>query len=140
MTIMIRTYSDLIKFPTFEERFEYLKLSGSIGDSTFGFERCLNQILYRSKEWKHIRDCVIFRDNGCDLGIEDRLIGGRIIVHHMNPISIKDVENRDKKIFDPEYLICVSHITHNALHYGDENLLIKDYVERSPNDTSPWKH
>ena len=140
MTIMIRTYSDLIKIPTFEERFEYLKLSGSIGDSTFGFERYLNQILYRSKEWKHIRDCVIFRDNGCDLGIKDRLIGGRIIVHHMNPISIKDVENRDKKIFDPEYLICVSHITHNALHYGDENLLIKDYVGRSPNDTSPWKH
>lgn len=140
MKIMIRTYSDLIKIPTFEERFEYLKLSGSIGDSTFGFERYLNQILYRSKEWKHIRDCVIFRDNGCDLGIKDRLIGGRIIVHHMNPISIKDVENRDKKIFDPEYLICVSHITHNALHYGDENLLIKDYVERSPKDTSPWKH
>lgn len=140
MKIMIRTYSELITIPTFEERFEYLKLSGSIGDSTFGFERYLNQILYRSKEWKHVRDYVIFRDNGCDLGIEDRLIGGRIIVHHMNPISIKDVENRDKKIFNPEYLICVSHITHNALHYGDENLLIKDYVERSPNDTSPWKH
>lgn len=140
MNTMIRTYSELIKIPTFEERFEYLKLSGAIGEATFGFDRYLNQVFYRSQEWKHIRDCVIFRDNGCDLGIDDRLIRGKILVHHMNPISIQDVENRDRKIFDPEFLICVSHITHNAIHYGDSNLLIKDHVERTPNDTCPWKY
>ena len=137
---VVRTYSELKRFETFEERFEYLRLAGLVGESTFGFDRYLNQVLYRSKAWKKIRNQVILRDEGCDLGIPDRLITGRVIVHHMNPLVVDEVDERDEDIFNPEFLICVSHETHNAIHYGDGVLLMKSTpVIRSPNDTSPWK-
>ena len=138
-TMIVRTYSELIKIPTFEERFKYLQLSGFVGKETFGFDRYLNQNFYRSAEWKRIRDQVIVRDNGCDLGIEDRTIAGKILIHHMNPINNKDILNMTDILLNPEYLICVSHITHNAIHYGNEDLLIKDPVVRFKNDTCPWK-
>lgn len=136
----IKTYSELIKIPTFEERFEYLRLNGIVGKDTFGFDRYINQKFYRSAEWKRIRDQVIVRDNGCDLGIEDHMICGRILIHHMNPITDKDILNVTDLLLNPEYLICVSHITHNAIHYGDENLLIKSPIVRTKYDTCPWKH
>lgn len=139
MTI-IRTYSELIKIPTFEERFEYLNLDGKVGEETFGFDRYLNQVFYKSDEWKSIRNEVIIRDNGCDLGIEDREIHGRIIIHHMNPITVDDIIHRNEDILNPEYLICVADNTHKAIHYGDEDLLIKDLIERTKNDTCPWRH
>lgn len=139
ITMNIRTYSELIKIPTFEERFEYLNLSGAVGQETFGFDRYLNQNFYRSVEWKRIRDQVIVRDNGCDLGIEDRMICGKILIHHMNPINDKDILNMTDILLNPEYLICVSHMTHNAIHYGDENLLIKNPIVRFKNDTCPWR-
>lgn len=136
----LRTYSELIALPTFEERFQYLKLSGVVGKDTFGFDRYLNQQFYRSAEWKRIRDQVIVRDNGCDLAIEDRLIHGKILIHHMNPITEQDVLKHSDLLINPEYLICVSHITHNAIHYGDEDLLVASKpVIRTPNDTCPWK-
>lgn len=136
----LRTYSELIRLESFEDRFEYLKLSGQVGLETFGFDRYLNQILYQTEIWKKkIRRDVIARDEGFDLGHRDRPIGGRIIVHHMNPITLDDIRSGDKKVFDPEFLICCSHLTHNAIHYGDEHLLIKDPIERTPNDTCPWK-
>ena len=140
MSTKIRTYSELILLPTFEERFEYLKLNGAVGKETFGFDRYINQVFYRSKEWKKVRDIVIVRDNGCDLGILDREIYSRIYIHHMNPISIEDLSNKRDIILNPEYLICVTHNTHNAIHYGDADLLVKDFVERKPNDTCPWRH
>lgn len=135
----IKTYSELITLPTFEERFRYLQLNGRVGEDTFGFDRYLNQNFYRSAEWKRIRDQVIIRDNGCDLGIEDRAIHGRILIHHMNPISEKDILRATDILMNPEYLICVTHNTHNAIHYGDEDLLTKGPVIRTPNDTCPWK-
>ena len=136
----IKTYSELITLPTFEERFEYLRLDGRVGEDTFGFDRYLNQYLYqRNPKWKAARNQVIIRDNGCDLGIEGREIHGKIIVHHMNPITIEDIERESEFLFNPEYLICVTHNTHNAIHYGDENLLIKGPVERTKNDTCPWR-
>lgn len=135
---MIRTYSELIEFETFEERFEYLKLKGSVGIETFGFDRYLNQVLYHSDEWKRTRDIVIIRDNGCDLGIDDREIHGRIIIHHMNPITEQDILRHSSKIFDPEFLITTMIDTHNAIHYGDEYLLSGRIIERRANDTSPW--
>jgi hypothetical protein len=135
----IKTYSELILLPTFEERFEYLRLNGSVGKETFGFDRYLNQNFYRSAEWKRVRDKVIIRDSGYDLGIEDRLISGKIIIHHMNPITDIDIRNLTSFLLNPEYLICVSHNTHNAIHYGDENLLIKAPIIRTKNDTCPWK-
>lgn len=135
----IRTYSELILLPTYEERFDYLKLDGLVGKETFGFDRYLNQIFYRSPEWKSIRDHVIIRDNGCDLGIDGREIFGRILIHHMNPISKEDIVNRSDFLLNPEYLICVSKLTHDAIHYGDEDLLVKDPIVRRPNDTCPWK-
>lgn len=135
----IKTYSELITLPTFEERFRYLQLNGRVGEDTFGFDRYLNQNFYRSAEWKRIRDQVIVRDNGCDLGIEDRAIHGRILIHHMNPISEKDILRATDILMNPEYLICVTHSTHNAIHYGDEDLLTKGPVIRTPNDTCPWK-
>ena len=138
--MIIRSYSELIHIPTFEERFEYLKLSGAVGKETFGFDRYLNQVFYRSKEWKRVRDLVIVRDNGCDLGIEDREICGRIYIHHMNPISLSDIERKSESILNPEYLICVTHNTHNAIHYGDSSLLVTAPIERTPNDTCPWRH
>lgn len=138
MTI-IKTYSELIALPTFEERYRYLRLRGSVGEDTFGFDRYLNQKFYRSIEWRRVRDQVIIRDNGCDLGIEDRLIPGKVLIHHMNPITEKDIVNVTDILLNPEYLICVSHTTHNAIHFGDENLLIPELVVRTPYDTCPWK-
>lgn len=138
MTKIIRRYSELIKINDFQGRFEYLKLDGVVGESTFGFERYLNQILYRSSEWKKIRNQIIIRDNGCDMGLEDYPID-RIIVHHMNPINEHDIEIQNPDIFNPEFLICVSYNTHNAIHFGDFELLPKPIVERRPGDTCPWR-
>jgi len=135
---MIRRYSELCRLQTFEERFDYLKLKGVVGESTFGFDRYLNQLLYRSSEWKKVRNAVIVRDDGCDMGLAD-YPANRIIVHHMNPLSVEDLENRSDLIFDPEFLICVSFNTHNAIHFGDETLLPKLPVERKPGDTCPWR-
>lgn len=135
----IKSYSELSLLPTFEERFEYLKLEGAVGADTFGFDRVFNQKFYQSYEWKTVRNEIIVRDLGCDLGIEDRQIFGRILIHHMNPISLKDISDATKFLLNPEYLICVSHDTHNAIHYGDIGLVKKDLVERKPNDTCPWK-
>lgn len=135
-----RTFTELSKLKTFDERFRYLMLSGKIGIETFGYDRYLNQVLYRSPQWKTLRDKIIIRDNGSDLGLEDYPIDGKVIIHHMNPITIDDVLDSSSDIFNPEYLICVSHKTHNALHYG-----YKDYpesltiIERKPNDTIPWR-
>ena len=136
----IKTYSELILLPTFEERFKYLQLNGRVGDDTFGFDRYINQKFYRSAEWKRIRDLVIMRDNGCDLALEGYEIYGRILIHHMNPITIKDVELSTEYLMNPEYLICVTHNTHNAIHYGDEKLINKGPIVRTKNDTCPWKH
>ena len=135
----IKTYSELIALPTFEERYEYLRLNGRVGEDTFGFDRYLNQNFYRSAEWRRIRDRVIVRDNGCDLAIDDRIIYGKILIHHMNPITNKDLFNLSDILLDPEYLICVSHNTHNAIHYGDGERLVKDPIVRTKNDTCPWK-
>ena len=137
--MIIRTYSELIKLPTFEERFQYLKLDGDVGVETFGFDRYLNQAFYSSDEWKSIRNKVIIRDNGCDLGIEGREIYKRIIIHHMNPITKEDLLYRTEYLLNPEYMICTMKNTHDAIHYGDENLLFKEPVERKPNDTCPWR-
>ena len=135
----IKTYTELSRLSTFEERYRYLRIGGSIGHETFGFDRYLNQVFYRSQKWKSIRDQVIIRDNGCDLGVDGYEIYGRIIVHHMNPITLKDIERESEFLLDPEFLICTVHNTHNAIHYGDENLLIKAPIERSKNDTCPWR-
>ena len=140
MTMTIRTYSELITIPTFEERYKYLKIGGKVGEKTFGFERYLNQEFYKSHEWQSIRRQVIVRDLGCDLGIEGREIHGKIIVHHMNPITIDDIIEASDFLLNPEYLICTLKSTHDAIHYGDESLLIKAPVERTKNDTCPWKH
>lgn len=137
--MMIKTYSELIAFPTYEERFRYLQLKGAVGKDTFGYDRYLNQILYNSQEWKRFRDKIVIRDNGCDLACEGYDIHGRILVHHINPIRVDDVVNRNPIVFDPENVVCVTHNTHNAIHYGDESLLILAPVERTKNDTCPWK-
>lgn len=139
-TTIIRTYSELITLPTFEERYRYLKLGGLVGKETFGYDRYLNQMLYNCSEWKDRRRKAIIRDNGCDLGCEDFEIHGRILIHHINPITVEDVLKRNPKVFDLENLICTSHNTHNAIHYGDESLLIIGPIERTKNDTCPWKH
>lgn len=137
----IRTYSELIKLSTFKDRFEYLKLDGKVGEETFGFDRYLNQVLYTSPEWKSIRSYVITRDNGCDLAMPDREIRSeRILIHHMNPITVDDIVERSDYVLNPEYLICVTMNTHNAIHYGDSELLYKDPIVRSKNDTCPWRH
>ena len=135
----IRTYSELITLPTFEERFRYLQLGGKVGEDTFGHDRYLNQMFYTSDEWKRIRRDVIVRDNGCDLGIQDREIHGLIIIHHMNPITIEDIINRSEFLLNPEYLISTVKNTHDAIHFSDERILITDPIERRPNDTCPWK-
>ena len=135
----IRTYSELMQLPTFEERFRYLKLDGLVGKDTVGFDRYLNQEFYRSKEWKEVRDFVIVRDNGCDLGMDGYEIVGRIYIHHMNPITVNDIVHSSDFLLNPNYLICMSHNTHNAVHYGDEDLLVTAPVERRKNDTCPWK-
>ena len=140
MMMSIRTYSELIAFPTFEERFKYLQLNGQVGESTFGFDRYMNQVFYRSQKWKSIRDFVIIRDCGCDLGVEGYDIHGKIIIHHMNPLSMRDIETESDFLLNPDFLICTTHNTHNAIHYGNENLLVTAPIERTKNDTCPWRH
>lgn len=135
----IKTYSELSQFKTFEERYRYLRLSGSVGRETFGFDRYLNQIFYRSQRWKAVRDQVIVRDNGCDLGVEGYEIHGKIIIHHMNPITVEDIEKDSEYLLDPEFLISTVHNTHNAIHYSDESLLITAPIIRTKNDTCPWR-
>ena len=135
----IRTYSELMMFSSFEDRYQYLRLNGSVGEITFGFDRYINQKFYRSAEWKQIRNHVILRDNGCDLGVEGYEIHEKILIHHMNPIALTDIQNASDYLLNPDYLISVTLATHNAIHYGDETLLIRAPTERRPNDTCPWK-
>lgn len=139
---IIRTYSELIKIPTFEGRFEYLRLGGKVGEETFGFDRYINQTLYTSPEWRSLRNHIITRDGGCDLAISGREIGEgvKILIHHMNPITVDDIVNRSDFVFNPEYLICTIKNTHDAIHYGDAGLLYKDPIVRFKNDTCPWRH
>lgn len=138
---IIKTYSELITIPTFEERFKYLKLGGSVGVETFGFDRIFNQKFYTSKEWRDMRHYIIVRDNGCDLGVEGYEIpnGVQIFIHHLNPIELTDIERRTDILLDPEFLITTIHSTHNAIHYGDESLLSRGPVMRTRNDTCPWR-
>lgn len=140
LTTHIRTYSELCKLQTFVERFQYLQLKGAVGEETFGFDRYLNQVFYRTPEWKKIRDQIIIRDNGCDLGVEGYAIYGKIIIHHMNPIRIDDIIHQSNFLLNPEYLITTTMRTHNAIHYGDESMLLLGPTERKKNDTCPWKH
>ena len=136
---MLRSYSELRRLKTFEERYEYLRIGGLVGETTFSFERYLNQAMYTSQKWKLVRNQVILRDNGCDLGMEGHDITDKIIIHHMNPLTREQFHEPDEKMFDPEYLICVSPQTHNAIHYGDASLLPRGPVVRRPNDMCPWK-
>lgn len=137
---MIRTYTELSKFTTFKDRYSYLRLSGVVGRETFGIDRYLNQVFYqKDPRWKKVRDYVIIRDNGCDLGVEGYEIYGKILVHHMNPVTLEDLERESEYLLDPEFLISTTHNTHNAIHYGDENLLILPPIERTQNDTCPWR-
>ncbi len=138
MKTKIRTYSELISLPTFEERYQYLRIVGSVGKSTFGYDRIFNQEFYRSTEWRLARRQVIVRDDGCDLGVEGLEIGGPITVHHMNPLTLEDLDRNFHKILNPEFLICVSSSTHLAIHYGNEENLIKLPKARQPGDTTPW--
>jgi len=135
----IRTYRELSRLNSFDERFLYLKLNGIVGESTFGYDRYLNQILYKTKRWREARDVVIIRDRGCDLGVDGYDIHSRILIHHMNPISIEDVEEERDCVFDPELLITTTLNTHNAIHYGNEELIYKSLIERKKNDTCPWR-
>ncbi len=137
--MMIRTHYELQSLHTFEERYRYLCLAGRVGDRTFGYDRYLNQVLYKTDRWRRARDEVIARDNGCDLGMEDYQIGGKIIVHHMNPITLEDIELDRDLLYDPDLLVCTSLETHNAIHYGDESLLPKLPIQRTRNDTCPWR-
>ena len=136
---MIRTYSELIKLKTFKDRFEYLKLDGIVGEETFGFDRYMNQIFYKSKEWASVRRAVIIRDDGCDLGVEGYEIHGKILIHHMNPINLSDIVHKTDELLNPDYLITTVLSTHNAIHYGDTSLLPILPIERRANDTCPWK-
>lgn len=139
MTQTKKRYSELILLPTFKERFEYLKLDGKVGEDTFGWDRYLNQTFYRSAQWRHIRDQVIVRDNGCDMGLEGYPIHGKILIHHINPITADDISHSDEEVLiDLDNLVCVSLATHNAIHYGDESLIPQDPVVRKPGDTCPW--
>ena len=137
---IIKTYSELIELPTFIERYNYLQLSGKVGEATFGGRRYLNQILYRTDRWIKLRNKIIIRDNGCDLSIPDREIFFRVTIHHIDPITVEDVLSNNPKVFDPENLITTADITHKAIHYGNENLLIKEPTIRHEYDTCPWKH
>lgn len=139
MTTMIRRYSELRKLNSMSERFEYLCLSGKVGTETFGFDRYLNQIFYKSLEWKAVRNKVIIRDDGCDLGVKGFEIKDKILIHHMNPVSVKDILERNSDIINPEFLICVSHGTHQAIHYGDSGLLPQVPVVRRIGDTTLWR-
>jgi hypothetical protein len=136
----VKCYTELSRLTTFEERYSYLRLDGVVGKETFGFERYLNQVFYCSKEWKAVRDLVIIRDCGRDLGVPGYEIHGHILIHHLNPISVEDIERRTLTLLNPEYLICTTHNTHNAIHYGDADLLIKGPIQRTKNDTCPWRH
>ena len=136
----IKTYSELLTIHTFKERYEYLRLRGIVGEETFGFDRYLNQVFYKSSEWLNIRDYVIVRDNGCDLGIAGHEIHERILIHHMNPITKDDILRRSEFLLNPEYLISTIKSTHDAIHYGDEKLLMDEPIIRTKNDTCPWKH
>ena len=140
MTMNIRTYSELITIPTFEERYNYLKLNGIVGKETFGYDRYLNQLLYRSSDWRYFRDKIIIRDNGCDLACEGFELQSRIIIHHIDPITVEDIINKHPKVFDPENVVSTSHNTHLAIHYGDKNLISIGPINRHKNDTCPWKH
>ena len=135
---MIRTYSELSQIESFEDRFRYLSLAGRVGETTFGFERFLNQKFYRSREWRQIRSAVILRDDGCDLGVPGYEIHRDLLIHHMNPMTRANLRHGDDAILDPEYLITTSHRTHNAIHYGDERLLPRQFVARRPGDTNLW--
>lgn len=139
---IIRTYSELIKIPTFKGRYEYLRLGGKVGEETFGFDRYLNQLFYTSPEWRSLRNDIITRDGGCDLAMPDREIqeGVKILIHHMNPITVKDILNRSEFLLNPEYLICTIKNTHDAIHYGNSELLYEDPVVRTKYDTCPWRH
>lgn len=139
MKKMIRTYSELIKLKTFKDRFEYLKLDGIVGEETFGFDRYMNQIFYKSREWTSVRRSVIIRDKGCDLGVEGYEIHGKILIHHMNPINLSDIVHKTDELLNPDYLITTVLSTHNAIHYGDASLLPVLPIERRANDTCPWK-
>lgn len=136
---MIKCYSELIKIEKFEDRFDYLSLDGVVGAETFGFDRYINQVLYTSSDWRNFRRDIIVRDNSCDLAHPDYQLDKYIILHHINPLTIKEIETRSSAIFDPENVVCTSHRTHNAIHYGDKGQLPKDPIERSRNDTCPWK-
>lgn len=138
--MIIRTYSELIRLPTFIERYRYLRLNGQVGEETFGFQRWINQEFYHSNDWLNFRDKIVIRDGGCDLAAEGFDIYGSILIHHLNPVTYDDLINRNPIIFDPENVISTKISTHNAIHYGDENLLIMAPVERIPYDTCPWKH
>lgn len=140
ITKNIRTYSELITLPTFKERFEYLRLNGIVGKDTFGFDRYMNQIFYKSREWQSLRNQIIIRDNGCDLGVDGYEIHGKILIHHMNPITPDDIVERSDYLLNPDFLISTMLTTHNAIHYGDEKLIDKEPIERSKNDTCPWRH
>jgi hypothetical protein len=133
-----RTYSELIQIESFEDRFLYLRLQGSVGLDTFGFDRYMNQRFYASREWKRVRQIVIARDNGCDMAVPGFEIYDRIYIHHMNPMTPDDIKHGNDDILDPEFLICVTHKTHNAIHYGDERLLPRQLIERRPGDTKLW--
>jgi len=135
----IRTYSELSKLKTFEERFEYLRLDGKVGEETFGFDRYINQMLYSNSEWRKVRRDVIIRDKGNDLGVEDYEIVGKVLVHHMNPITVDDIINRLDYVLNPEFLISSSFMTHQAIHYGSKDLLPQAPIERTKNDTCPWR-
>lgn len=135
---MIRTFSELVHIPTFEERFDYLQLRGQVGSSTFGFDRWMNQLFYRSRDWKLVRQHVIARDLGCDLAMEGYEIHDRIYIHHMNPMEADDLVHGNQDVLDPEFLISTTHRTHNAIHYGDRSLLPRKLVERRPGDTALW--
>lgn len=137
-TLMTRNFYEVSRLLTFNDRYQYLRLSGVVGTSTFGYDRFLNQVLYKSRRWLKVRDSVIIRDGGNDLGLVDYPILGKIIVHHMNPISTEDIEFESDDIYNPDYLICCSHRTHEAIHYSDESLLPRVFVERFSGDTSPW--
>ena len=135
----MKTYKEMSRLKTFEERYNYLRLNGAVGEDTFGFDRFINQRFYKSPEWRRVRDQVIIRDDGCDLGDPDHPIKGRVIIHHINPLQIEDFDGDPDYLLNPDYLVCVSHNTHNAIHYGDENLLPTPWEPRQPNDTCPWK-
>lgn len=135
----MKTYSELIRIPTFEERYRYLRLSGKVAEETFGFRRWLNQEFYHSDEWLRFRNKIIIRDNGCDLALEGFEIFGSIIIHHLNPITYDDILNRNPCVFDPDNVVSTKLLTHNAIHYGDESLISRITIERTKNDTCPWR-